>query len=85
MINLFESSSKRLRINDLGGHSDISPGTPGTSSTPSTPSNVNSYDTPTTEVCGIIRPMGRKAANRKAKAVAEDLMVEVMIKELSIL
>jgi len=29
--------------------------------------------------------MGRKAAKRKAKAAAEDPMVEVMMKELSIL
>jgi len=29
--------------------------------------------------------MGRKVAKRKAKAVVEDLMVEVMTKELSIL
>jgi len=56
-----------------------------TPSTFGTPVNVDSDDTPTTEVGGIIRPMGRKAAKRKVKAVVEDPMVEVMTKELSIL
>ena len=67
----FEPSLKCLRINELGVHSDnSSPETPETPSTPGTPVNVNSDDTPTTEVGGIMRPMGRKAAKRKAKAVA---------------
>jgi len=78
-----EVSSKRLRINEVGGHSDNS--SPGTPSTPSTPVNLDSDDTPTIEVGGIIRPMGRKAAKRKAKAQANDPLVEVMTKELSIL
>jgi len=78
-----EASSKRLRINELDGHSDTS--SPGTPSTPSTPINLDSDDTPTTEVGGIIRPMGRKAAKRKAKAQVDDPLVEVMTKELSTL
>jgi len=70
----------------LRGHFDTSsPGTPGTPSTPSTPINVDSDDTSTTKVGGIIQPIGRKASKRKAKAVAEDPMVEMMTKELSIL
>ena len=70
----------------MGVHSDtFYSETPGTPSTPCTPVNVNSDETLTTKVGGIIRPMGRKAAKRKAKAAAEDPMVEVMMKELSIL
>jgi len=47
--------SKRLRINELGVHSDTSsPGTPRTPFTPSTPVNVDSDDTATTEVGWII-------------------------------
>ena len=78
-----KASSKRLRINDLGGHSESS--SPVTPSTPTTPINLDSDDTPTFEVGGIVRPMGRKAAKRKAKAQAPDLVVEVLTKELSIL
>jgi len=37
------------------------------------------------EVGGIIQPIARKALKTKAKAVAEDLMVEVITKELYIL
>jgi len=47
--------------------------------------NLDSDDTKTIEVGGIIRPMGRKAAKRKAKAQADDPVVEVLTKELSIL
>jgi len=61
-----EASSKLLRINELGGHSESS--SPGTPSTPTTPINLDSDDTPTIEVGGIIRPMDRKAVKRKAKA-----------------
>ena len=74
---------KRLRINDLGGHSKSS--SPGTPSTRTTAINLDSDDTPTFEVGGIVRPMGRKAAKRKAKAQALDPVVEVLTKELSIL
>ena len=66
----FEASSKQLRINELDGHSNTS--SPGTPSAPSTPLNLYSDNTPTTEVGGIIRPMGRKAPKRKAKAQAYD-------------
>ena len=70
----------------MNSHSDTSSlGTLGTPSTLGTPINVDSDDTPTTKVDGIIRPMGRKAAKRKAKAQSEDPMEEVMMKELSIL
>jgi len=70
MINdcdqLLEASSKRLMINDLSGYSDSStPRTPSRFSTPSTPINVDSDDTPTTEIGGIIRPIGRKSVKRK--------------------
>ena len=47
-----EASSKLLRINELGGHSESS--SPGTPSTPTTPINLDSDDTPTIEVDGII-------------------------------
>ena len=43
-----KASSKRLRINELGGHSESSP--PGTTSTPTTPINLDSDDTPTIEL-----------------------------------
>jgi len=72
-----------LRINELGGHSDSS--FPRTPSTPTTPINLDNDDTLTIEVGGIIRPMGKKAAKRKAKAQANDPVVEVLTKELSIL
>ena len=72
-----------MRVNELGGYSkSTSPGTP---SIPTTPINLDSDDTPTVEVGGIIRPMGKKAAKRKAKAQANDPVVEVLTKELSIL
>ena len=49
----------------MDGHSDTSfLGTPVTPTIPSTPINVNTL---ATEVGGIIRPMGRKAAKRKTK------------------
>ena len=41
---------------------------PRTPSNLSTPINLDSDDTPTTEVGGIIQAMGRKAVKRKAKA-----------------
>jgi len=74
---------KQLRINELGGHSESS--SPGTPSTPTTPINLDSDDTPIFEVGGIVRPMGRKPAKRKAKAQVPDPAVEVLTKELSIL
>ena len=53
-----EASSKWLGINELDGHSDTSsPRTSRTPSTPNTPINIDSDDTPTTEVGGIIRRM----------------------------
>ena len=58
---------------------------PGTPSTPTTPINLDSDDTPIIEVFGIILPMGRKPTKGKAKAQADDSVVEVLIKELSIL
>ena len=81
-----EASLKRLRINELGGHSNTSsPKTRRTPSTLGTPINLDSDDTPTNEVGGIIQPMGRKVVNRKDKAQVEDPMVEVTMKELLIL
>ena len=76
-----EASSKRLRINELVGHSESS--SPRTPSTPTTPINLDSDDIPTFEAGGIIRPMGKKAAKRKAKAQADDPVIEVLTKELS--
>jgi len=78
-----EASSKRLRINEFGSHSETS--FPGTPSTPTTPINLDNDETPTFEVGEIIRPMGKKAAKRKAKAQTDDPFVEAMSKELSIL
>jgi len=78
-----EAAPKRLRINDLGGHSEAS--SFGTPSTPTTPINLDSDDTPTVEVGGIVRPMGRKTAKRKANAQAPNPVVEVLTKELPIL
>jgi len=50
-----EASTKRLRINDVGGYSNSStPGTPGSPSTFGTLGDVNGDDTPTNEVGGII-------------------------------
>jgi len=74
------------RINDGGRYSNNSfPGTPARPSTPGTPGNVDSDDNPTTEVGGIIRPMEEKPRRERRRAVAEEPMVEVMTKELSIL
>jgi len=75
-----------LRTNDIRGYSDnFAPNTSGSISTPGTSGTIDSDDTPMHKVGGIIRSIGRKAPKRKAKAVAEDLMVEVMTKELFIL
>jgi len=63
-----EASSKRLRINDVGGYSDSStPRTPASPSTPSTPENVNNDDTLTNKVGGIIQLMGIKSMKRKGE------------------
>ena len=78
-----QASSKRLRTLECGGHSETS--FPGTPSTPNTPINLDSDDTPTFEVGGIVRPMGQKAAKRKAKAKTDDPLTEVISKELSFL
>jgi len=59
-----EASLKRLRINELGGHSDTS-SPEKTPSTLGTPINLDSDDTPTTEVGGIIRPMEKKTCEEK--------------------
>jgi len=72
-----------LRINEVGGYSGSetsdSPSTPDTLTTPA------SEDTPTEEVGGLIRPIGRKAAKRKAKERAHDSVLDVVTKELSAL
>jgi len=78
-----EAASKLLRINDLGGHFEES--SPHTPFTPATPINLDGDDTPTFEAGGIVRRMGRKTANKKAKAEASNPVVEVLSKELSIL
>jgi len=81
-----ETSFKCLRIHDGGGYSDnYTPRAPSSPSTPNTLRTVDSDDTSTNEVGGIIQPIERKAVKRKVTAVAEDLMVEMMTKELSIL
>jgi len=47
-----EASSKRLRINDLGGHSEAS--SPGTPSTPTTSFDLDSDDNLIVELGGIV-------------------------------
>ena len=47
-----EASSKRLRINELGGYSEST--SPGTPSIPTTPINLDSDDTPTVEVVEVL-------------------------------
>ena len=80
------ASSKHLRKNDVGGYSQNStPGTPSTPSIRDTQVTISSDDTQIYEVGGLVRPAGRTTTKRKAKAVAEDSMLEVMTKEFSIL
>ena len=78
-----QASSKRLRINELGSHSQSA--SPGTPSTPATPINHDSDETPTFVSGGIVQPMGQKAAKRKAKVQANDPVGDVLSKELAIL
>ena len=81
--NLWKLLPNWLRINELGGRSESS--SPMTPSTPTTPINLDSDDTLIVEVGGIVRPMGRKTAKRKAKAQVPNPVVEVLSKDLSIL
>ena len=71
-------ASKCLRINEVGGYSESE--TSGSPSTPDTPTTPASEDTPTEEVGELIRPIGRKAAKRKAKEKAQDLVLDVVTK-----
>ena len=71
--NLWKLLPNWLRINELGGRSESS--SPMTPSTPTTPINLDSDDTPIFEVGGIVPPMGRKAAKKKVKAQAPDLVL----------
>jgi len=66
-----------LRINDVRGYSD--------NSILRTLATTGSDDTPINKVGGLIRPIRRKVVKKKAKAVAEDPMLELMTKEFSIL
>ena len=76
-------ATKRLRINEVGGYSESE--TSGSPSTPDTPTTDASEDTATEQVGGLIRPIGRKAAKRKAKERAHDSVLDVVTKELSTL
>jgi len=67
----------------VGGYTESE--TFGTPSTPGIPTTPVIEDTPTEEVGGLIRPIGRKAAKKKAKEKAHDLVLDVLIKELSTL
>jgi len=78
-----EVAAKHLRINEMGTYSDSSsPGTPTTPQTPSTPITPGSEDTPNEEGGELLRPIGRKAAKRKAKEKVEDPYMEVLTTEL---
>ena len=67
----------------MGAYSDTSsPGTPTTPGTPFTPITPGSEGTPNEEGGGLLRPIGRKAAKRKAKEKVEDPYVEVLSTEL---
>jgi len=67
----------------MGAYSDTSsPGTPTTPGTPSTPLTPGSEGTPNEEGDGLLRPIGRKAAKRKAKEKVENPYVEVLAIEL---
>ena len=76
-------AAKRLRINEVGGYSEGE--TSGSPSTPDTPTTPASEDTPTEKVGGLICPIGRKPAKRKAKERAHELVLDVVTKELSTL
>ena len=78
-----EVAGKRLRVNEMGAYSETSsPGTPTTPGTPSTPVTPGSDGTPIEEGGGLLRPIGRKAAKRKAKEKVEDPYAEILSKEL---
>jgi len=67
----------------MGAYSDSSsPGTPSTPGTPSITITSESEDTLNEERGRLFRPIGRKAAKRKAKEKVEDPYMEVMTKEL---
>jgi len=77
-------ASKRLRVNEMGAYFDSSfPGNPSTPNTPSTLMTPGSEDTPNEEGDGLLHPIGRKAAKRKAKEKVEHPYMEVMTKELA--
>ena len=78
-----EVATKRLRVNEMGAYSDTSsPGGSTTPWTPSTPTTPASDGTPIEEGGGLLRPIGRKAAKRKAKEKVEDPYMEVLSTEL---
>jgi len=86
MINLNGSPSMINLWIDVRGYSHSStPGTPDSPNTSNTQGNVDSDDIPTDQVGGIIWLIRRKVVKKKVKAVAEDPIVEVMTKKLSIL
>ena len=74
-----EASSKQLRVNEVGSESD-SPSTPTTLTTLASPSSEN---TPTEVVGGLIRPIGTKAAKRKAKELVADPVLDIVATEVS--
>ena len=76
-------ATKRLRINGVGGYTESE--TSDSPSTPETPTTDASEDTTTEQVGRLTRPIGRKAAKRKAKERAHDSILDVVTKELSTL
>jgi len=76
-------ATKRLRINEVGGYTESD--TSSTSGTLGTPTIFASEDTPIEEAGGLICPIGRKAAKRKAKEIAHDSVLDVVTNELSTL
>ena len=76
-----ETISKRLKVNDMEVYSNNS--TLGTLASPNTLATPASTDTPSKLVGGLIRLIGGKADERKAKEKVEDLVLDLMTKELS--
>ena len=73
-----QASSKRLRVTEVGPYSESD--TPGTPTAPATPV---SEGTPTEVVGGLIRPIGTKAAKRKAKALITNPVLDIVTTDMS--
>jgi len=77
-------ASTHLKVNETGVYFDSSSYvTPTTPVTPSSPINSGSEDTPTKKEGGLLCPIGRKAAKRKAKEKVEDPVLDIISKELA--